>query len=138
MDARQIGRAPEPRYDRMREAGGSDDGETMDRTSFEGRALDRLSELGDITSRPMFGGHGVYWRDVIFGIIFGDRLYFKVSDESKGEYLARGMGPFRPNERQTLKSYFEVPQEILDDREALLSRAREAIRAGQVSQEPAR
>ena len=59
----------------------------MDRKDFEVWALDRLSELGDITSRPMFG-HGVYWRDVIFGIIFGDRLYFKVSDESKGEYLA--------------------------------------------------
>jgi len=109
----------------------------MERKDFEVWALDRLSELGDITSRPMFG-HGVYWRDVIFGIIFEDRLYFKVSDESKGEYLARGMGPFRPNERQTLKSYFEVPPEILVDREALLSWAREAIRAGQVSQEAAR
>jgi DNA transformation protein len=40
-----------------------------------------------------------------------------------------GMGPFRPNERQTLKSYYDVPPEILDDREALLHWAREAIRA---------
>ena len=41
------------------------------------------------------------------------------------------MGPFRPNERQTLKSYFEVPQDVLDDPEALLSWVKEAIRAAQ-------
>ncbi len=86
----------------------------------------------------MFGGFGIYWRDVIFGMVFRERLYFKVDDQSKGEYLSRGMGPFRPNERQTLRSYFEVPPEVLEDREALLSWAREAIRAGLESQEPAR
>ncbi len=95
--------------------------------------LDRLSELGDITSRRLFGGHGLYWRDVIFGLVSRERLYFKVDEESRGEYLARGMGPFRPNERQTSKSYYEVPQDVLDDRESLLCWARQAIRAGQES-----
>lgn len=47
------------------------------------------------------------------------------------------MGPFRPNERQTLKSYYEVPPEVLDDHEALLAWAREAIRVGQDSMRPA-
>lgn len=78
----------------------------------------------------MFGGHGLYWRDTIFGIVFGDRLYFKVDDRSKGDFLSRGMGPFRPNERQTLKSYYEVPPDVLAEPEALLSWTREAIRAG--------
>jgi DNA transformation protein len=92
-----------------------------------------LAALGEISTRPMFGGHGVYSRDAIFGIVFRGRLYFKVDEGSKGDYLARGMGPFRPNERQTLKSYYEVPPEVLDDPEALLIWAREAIRAGQES-----
>jgi DNA transformation protein len=105
---------------------------------FEDRIQHRLAVLGEITSRPLFGGHGLYWRDVIFGMVFRDRLYFKVDEESKGDYLARSMGPFRPNDRQTLKSYYEVPPEVLDDREALLSWAREAIRVGQESQEPVR
>jgi DNA transformation protein len=74
---------------------------------------------------------------VIFGILFRGRLYFKVDDRSKGEYVARGMPPFRPDERQTLKSYYEVPPEVLDDRESLLSWAREAIRVGQDPQDPA-
>jgi DNA transformation protein and related proteins len=96
---------------------------------FEDRILDRLAALGDITSRPLFGGHGFYWRDVIFAISYRERLYLKVDERSRPAFEARGMGPFRPNQRQTLKSYFEVPPEVLDDADALLSWAEEAIRA---------
>ena len=70
--------------------------------------LGRLSALGEVTARPMFGGHGLYWRDVIFAIAYGGRLFFKVEDRSKPAFEARGMGPFRPNQRQTIKSYYEV------------------------------
>jgi DNA transformation protein len=103
----------------------------MTEQTFQQRVLDQLAPLGNITSRPMFGGHGLYWRDTIFGIVFGDRLYLKVDEQSKGDFVSRGMGAFRPNERQTLNSYYEVPPEVLDDPEALLSWASEAIRAGQ-------
>jgi DNA transformation protein len=99
--------------------------------------LEKLSPLGGVSARPLFGGHGLYWRKTIFGILFRGRLYLKADEDSKGDYLARGMGPFRPNERQTLKSYFEMPPDVLADREALLSWAREAIRAGMASQSPA-
>ena len=92
-----------------------------------------LSGLGQITSRSMFGGHGLYWNGTIFGIVFGGRLYLKVDDQSRPEYERRGMEPFRPNERQTLKAYYEVPPDVLDDAEALTSWVREAIRAAMVS-----
>ncbi len=103
---------------------------------FEQQILNSLSGLGEVTARPMFGGHGIYWRDVIFAIAYGGRLYLKVDDQSRPDFEVRGMGPFRPNERQTLKSYYEVPPEVLGDPDALLSWAREAIRAGQGSQDP--
>ncbi len=101
---------------------------------LEDQILERLATLGDITARPMFGGQGLYWGETIFGIVYRDKLYFKVGEDTKPDYLARGMEPFRPNERQTLKFYYEVPPEVIADPEALLSWAREAIRAGQVSQ----
>jgi DNA transformation protein and related proteins len=97
-----------------------------------------LRGLGEIMSRSLFDGQGIYRNGVRFGILYRGRLYFKVSGESKEDYLARGMGPFRPNERQSLKSHFEVPPEVLDDQEVLLSWAREAVRSGQQSQEPVR
>ena len=99
--------------------------------------LDRLAALGEITSRPMFGGH----RSLLAGRDLRHRVPGPAVPEGgrpvpSPTYLARGMGPFRPNERQTLKSYYEVPPDVLADPEALLSWAREAIRAGQVSQRP--
>ena len=105
----------------------------MDRPGFTDWMMDCLSELGEMTVRPMFGGYGLYWQETIFGIVFRERLYLKVDDQSRGDYLSRGMGPFRPNERQTLKAYYEVPPEVLDDAQALTSWVREAIRAGMAS-----
>lgn len=93
--------------------------------------LDRLATLGDISARAMFGRHGLYWRGVIFGLPFRDRLYLKVDERSRPDFEAAGMGPFRPNERQALKSYDEVPPVVFDAPEALRSWAGEAIRAGQ-------
>ncbi len=103
---------------------------------FEDRILDRLAALGEVTSRPMFGGHGLYLGETIFGILCGGRLYLNVDEMSIADYVSRGMGPFRPNERQTSKSYYEVLPDVLSDPEALLSWAGEAIRAGQSSPGP--
>ena len=104
--------------------------------TFRDRVLARLSGRGEVTSRPLFGGLGLYWRETIFGILFRGKIYLKVHDKSKADYESRGMGPFRPNERQTIKSYYEVPPEVLAEPEALLSWAREAIRAAQSSPSP--
>ena len=41
------------------------------------------------------------------------------------------LGGYGIYERQTLKSYYEVPPDVLTDHEVLLSWAVEAIRAGQ-------
>jgi DNA transformation protein len=95
--------------------------------------LDRLAGLGDVTGRALFGGHGLYWRETIFGILFRNRLYLKADDHSKADFVSRGMGPFRPNDRQTLKSYHEVPAGFGADPKALLSWVREATWAAQPS-----
>jgi DNA transformation protein and related proteins len=92
----------------------------------------QLATLGDITSRAMFGGIGLYWRGVIFAIAHRGRLYLKVDDQSKPDFEKRGMGPFRPNERQTLKAYYEVPPDVIMGDEILLLWVKEAIGAAQV------
>ena len=58
--------------------------------------LDRLAALGEVTSRPMFGGHGLYWRGVIFAISYRERLYLKVDDRSRPAFEARGHGAVPP------------------------------------------
>ena len=87
--------------------------------SFVDFILDQLRELGDVRARSMFGGFGLYSGDAFFGIVYEHRLYFKTDDGSAAGYVSRGMKPFRPNERQALRNYYEVPPEVVDDREQL-------------------
>lgn len=93
---------------------------------FRDFVLEQLAALDQVRSRAMFGGHGLYAGEVFFGIVHGERLYFKTDDESRAAYVERGMGVFRLNERQTLKRYYEVPAEVLEDRELLAGWARTA------------
>jgi DNA transformation protein and related proteins len=83
-----------------------------------------------------FGGHGLDWRGVSFGISHRERPYLKVDERSRPAFEAVGMGPFRTNGRQTLKSYYEMPTIAIGDPEALLSRDREANRAARSSPIP--
>jgi DNA transformation protein len=82
---------------------------------------------------PCSGATASIGGGVILAIAYSGRLYLEVDESSKGNCLARGMGPLRPNERQTIKSYYEVPPEVFNDPEALTSWAGEAIRAAQSS-----
>ncbi len=88
---------------------------------------DQLRALGEVRSRAMFGGHGLYLQGVFFGIVFDGRLYLKTDAATVAAYAAAGMGPFRPTARQTLARYYEVPPEILEDGERLDGWARTAV-----------
>lgn len=81
--------------------------------------LDQLADLRGLTSRAMFGGYGLSFNGTFFGIIHKGRLYFKVTPETVDQYKTHGMKPFRPNAKQTLKNYYEVPLEILEHSEHL-------------------
>jgi len=94
--------------------------------SFRDFVLDQLRSLGDIRCRSMFGGHGLYRGDDFFGILYEGRIYFKTDETTREKYRSRGMGPFAPSEKQLLKSYYEVPEEVVEDDEELASWVREA------------
>ena len=96
--------------------------------SFKDFVLDQLRELDDVEARPMFGGYGLYQDDIFFGIIHRGCLYFKTDAVTAAEYRKRKMQPFRPNAKQTLKSYYQVPVEVIEDREQLAQWVGTAIR----------
>ncbi len=98
----------------------------MTADTFPAFVEDQLAGLTGLRVRRMFGGHGVYLGGKFFGILHDERLYFKTNEASRARYLAAGMTVFQPNERQTLKNYFEVPAAVLEDRARLEEWAREA------------
>jgi DNA transformation protein len=92
--------------------------------------VDQLSELGQVEARVMFGGAGFYHAGDFFGILFEDCLYFRVSDETVGEYQKRGMRPFTPfKSRGASKRYYEVPAEVLESPDELVRWAKQSLAA---------
>jgi len=87
--------------------------------SFKDFVLDQLSQVPQLRCNAMFGGHGLYQRDTFFGIIHKGRLYLKTTGVTQPDYASRGMQPFRPNRKQRLTQYYEVPVDILEDAEQL-------------------
>ena len=82
--------------------------------------LDQLRPVvPGLRARRMFSGFGLYASDLFFGIVHDDVLYLKVDDTTRGEYDARGMPPFRPFEVHASMNYSQLPEEILEEREAL-------------------
>ena len=95
--------------------------------SFKDFVLDQLQELDDVEARRMFGGHGLYQDETFFGILHKGELFFKIDASTVGEYRRRKMKPFRPNAKQTLKSYYQVPVDIIEDADELRAWAAQAI-----------
>jgi len=87
----------------------------MKSDSFIDFVLDQLSDVGGVTCRAMFGGHGLYRKGKFFAIIHKGKLYFKTDENSRNAYMEKQMKPFAPNKKQTLKNYYEVPADVIDD-----------------------
>lgn len=83
--------------------------------------LDQFSEWGDVSARKMFGGAGLYRDGMMFGLIADDAVYLKVDDTNRKSFLDAGSSPFKPYpDKPMTMSYYEVPTDILDDREGLV------------------
>ncbi len=90
--------------------------------------LDQFSDWGGVTARKMFGGAGLYRNGTIFGLIAGDVVFFKTDESTRPPFVAAGCAPFKPypNERAG-KTYYEVPAEVLEDRDLLVAWAGRAL-----------
>jgi DNA transformation protein len=99
----------------------------MKEDTFKDFIVDQLAALRGVTSRKMFGGHGLYRDGVFFGIVYKGRVYFRVTDDTLPAYRELGMKPFRPNAKQTLKTYYEVPVDVVEDAERLTTWAVQAL-----------
>jgi DNA transformation protein and related proteins len=100
------------------------------RDGFKNYILDQLRDLEDLYCRAMFGGFGLYAGEVFFGIIHKGRLYFKTDEKTREAYRIQAMEPFRPNGKQILKTYFEVPADVMEDPVEILEWAKRAARCG--------
>jgi DNA transformation protein and related proteins len=97
--------------------------------------IDYLQELfadfGAVTTRAMFGGHGLYHDGVMFAVAFEDGLYLKVDSQTRALFEVEGCVPFvyMQTEKPLTMSYWSAPAAALDSPQAMLPWARLAFEA---------
>ena len=87
---------------------GKDAAETCERT------VQDLTPLGDVSSRKMFGGYGIFESGAMFALVNsqGD-LFLKADDSNRSRFDDAG------SKQHGKMPYFLVPPEILSDSDAL-------------------
>ena len=86
----------------------------------------KLSGLGEVHSRAMFGGYGIFHEGLMFALISDGVLYFKVDDSNRDMYQEAGSSIFPHG-----ISYWEVPSDVFEDAAKLYEWAEISIRIAQ-------
>jgi DNA transformation protein len=93
---------------------------------------DLVADLGPVVTRRMFGGLGVFYRGLMFILVARENVYMKVDDRNRPEFEAAGSDPFtyqRNGKPRQMRSYYRVPDTVLDDPETFLEWARWSVDA---------
>ena len=100
---------------------------------FVAHVLDQLGELGRVRARAMFGGHGIYHRDLMVGLIADGVLYLKVDAQNQADFERAESRPFQYHRKDKAKpitmSYWEAPVETLHNPRALCEWTRRSYEA---------
>ena len=68
----------------------------------------------------MFDGYGLALEERFFGIVQKGRLSFNTDPATAPRCRVHRQKPFKPNTRQTLRNYYEVPVDIVDSADILV------------------
>jgi DNA transformation protein and related proteins len=98
---------------------------------FVNHVSELLGAAGNVVTKRMFGGHGVYIDGLFVAIVAWDELYLKVDDLTKAAFEAKSCTPFvyTKDGRQMTMSYRRAPDDAMDAPQLMLPWARLAIEA---------
>lgn len=98
---------------------------------------DLFQDFGPIALRRFFGGEGIYLGDVMIGMVFDDKIYFKTDEETRKAFVAEKTKPFTFKKSSTgetvVTGWFALPDRLYDDPEELAQWAREALAVASAS-----
>lgn len=88
----------------------------------------KLSPIGGISSKKMFGGHGIFHDGKMFGIIDSKgRAFLKVNTATASDFIKKEA------EQHSRMPYFSIPIEVLETPEELLKWARNSIEVSRLA-----
>ncbi len=82
----------------------------------------KLSSIEGITTKKMFGGHGIFHDGKMFGIIDSKgQSLLKVNDSTKADFEEKGAT------KHSRMPYYSIPIEILENQDELVKWAKKSI-----------
>jgi len=90
------------------------------------------ANIGAITAKRMFGGHGLFYDGLMFGLVSGGQCYLKADDVTLARFEAEGSEPFRYQSARrevTMRHYLSLPAACLESPAAMTPWARMAVEA---------
>jgi DNA transformation protein len=107
---------------------------------FVAGLLARLAPLGPVRARAMFGGHGFYLDDLMFGLVAGAAFYLKVDADTKPAFASAGSRPFTygGKAKPIEMSYWLLPADGAADADAFVRWAELALAAARRARARAR
>jgi DNA transformation protein and related proteins len=96
--------------------------------------IDLFADFGPVTIRRMFSGFGISADGTNFALALRGGLYLRADEASIPLFEAEGAKPFQYQTRSkivTVGSYWQLPERLYDDPQALTEWARAALAAAQ-------
>lgn len=101
---------------------------TTDAVQVASDLVDTLAAAGELSTRKMFGGVGIFEQGTMFAIVnSAGQVYFRAGDENLERFTAAG------SHRHGKMPYYSVPDAVLRDGRVLLGWAESAIAVSRAS-----
>lgn len=86
-------------------------------SEFIGFVQELLEKWGQVNSRRMFGGHGLYYEGLMFAIVMDKCLYLKADAVNRADFEALNLTPFTypMKGKDVALSYWSAPDAIFDE-----------------------
>ena len=95
---------------------------------FVSYVVELMQTIGPVRAKSMFGGHGIFLEELMFGLVADSILYLKTDNETENDYKEKGLEVFTYNKngKDIKMSYYQAPEEALDNSDEMNSWANKA------------
>jgi DNA transformation protein len=101
------------------------------KSEFVEYLLELFEPFGEVKVKAMFGGFGIFRRDLMFALVADDTLYLKVDEKSRSKFQCKGLSPFvyKMKGKECTMPYYQAPDKAMEDPEEMAQWAKKAYDA---------
>ena len=88
---------------------------------FVSYVVELMQSIGPVRAKGMFGGHGIFLEELMFGLIADSILYLKADNETENDFKEKGLEAFTyyKKGKEFNMSYYQATDETLEDSEEM-------------------